>query len=144
MENKGQKSFSSRENLWRKWTMAASPKAQEHSLNTGHHPSTTFLPFPFFVGYTHTWLMCFSLSIIWLTTGSGPFIFSSCRLNWFFIPFLAAFWLYLGNTKVKKRFVTREFQAKCKLTVFGTNGQADRKLSSAFQPMGWLHGTTHG
>lgn len=61
-----------------------------------------FPPFPFLFGRPLTWLMCFSLSIIWLTTGSGPFIFSSWRLNWFFMPFLAAFWLYLERGRWRK------------------------------------------
>lgn len=42
-----------------------------------------------------TWLMCFSLSMIWLITGSGPFTFTSWLPAWAFAPFLVIWGLYL-------------------------------------------------
>lgn len=82
--------------LGKKWIISAYSNGPAF-VSAGQSVSLPLISgaFPLLLDIPHTWLMCFSLSMIWLTTGSGPFSFSSWRLNWFFIPFLAAFWLYL-------------------------------------------------
>lgn len=99
--------------------MAAFPKAQEYSLNTASSIAQFFCHICFC--WIHTYLVNVlqfvnNLTDHWLR--ALHFQLMEVELIFHSIP--RCLLAVSGNMKVKERFVTREPQAKCKLTVFGT------------------------
>lgn len=118
MKNKGQKSFLA-ERLWRKWTWLPFPKPKNTVWTLNITRRSIFCHICFC--WIHTYLVNVlqfvnNLTDHWLR--ALHFQLMEVELIFHSIP--RCLLAVSGNMKVKKRFVTREFQAKCTLTVFGT------------------------
>lgn len=97
--------------------MATSPESQGLSLHSEYHPSLTSLPLSFFVGYSSTYLV----NMLQLVNNLADHRFRALHFQLMEVELIfhsipRCLLAVSAKVKVKRKFVTRESEAKLKLT----------------------------